>query len=85
MIEDADEPILIPLDQGFERAWGIVPHLEHQPDVRVSRLQLPFQNVELAMAHKEVLQETTRFSTLYRSPQSRNIHRQGGNRFQCGW
>ena len=59
MIENADEPVLIPLDQGFKRAWAVVPHLEHQPDVRVSRLQLPFQNIELATAHREFLHELT--------------------------
>ena len=56
MIEDADKSILIPLDQGLERAWDVVAHLEHEPDVRVSGLQLPFQNIELAMAHEEILQ-----------------------------
>ena len=49
--EDADEPVLIPLDQGLERPRDVVADLEHEPDVGVAGLQLPFQCIELATAH----------------------------------
>ena len=47
--EDADQPVLVALDQGFEGPRDVVAHLEHQPDVRVARLQLLFQGLSLSV------------------------------------
>ena len=46
MEEDADQPILIPLDQDLEGPLDVVADLEHQPDVGVARLQLLFQGLD---------------------------------------
>ena len=43
MEQDAHQSVLVPLDEGLEGPDDITADLDHEPDVRVPRLQLLFQ------------------------------------------
>lgn len=49
--QDPHQAILVPFDQRFERPSYIRANLDHEPDIRITRLQLLFQILGLS-AHR---------------------------------
>jgi hypothetical protein len=52
MVEDADEPVLVALNERFERPRNIIPDLEHKANVRVSCFKLSFQDAHFSTTHE---------------------------------